>query len=234
MDKNHKKLLQYLKMWVMLILTGGLLHSSVYWGCKREHWKEPGRPNFQKENGRVSAFQQKQSTALIVWGGLEMFCFVLTLRKKMGTIRISPKKGGIWALPTGSISSVGFALAGQGWVGPCSPPSAPRAPLLSPLLSPAPPRCWDAFLLLWRSGDRAAMPALLPARSPLSPLIPPQIKWQPCRCGRRGECCCLHNGHHRLHPVTLLQVINCPVKCCEIHCVKMLYKGDWYNRAVGT
>lgn len=137
MDKNHKKLLQCLKMWVMLILTGGLLHSSVYWGCKREHWKELGRPNFQKENGRVSAFQQKQSTALVVWGGLEMFCFVLTLRKKWEPSEFPPKRRNLSPADRQHLFS-GPCPDWSGMGGALQPPFCSQGPTVEPPPLPGP------------------------------------------------------------------------------------------------
>lgn len=110
------------------------------------------------------------------------------------------------------------------WAGgvpvPCGAPhhgQPPAIPSLSPPPCPAPTAPWGAA-----PPGEPQRPACCPPPSRSPPLIAPQIKWQRCKCrARRGERCCLHNGRHRcLHPVTLLQVINCPVKCFEIHCMK--------------
>lgn len=158
-------------------------------------------------------------------GRFQNVLFCSDFEKKMWTIRISFNNGGTWVLPTGILLSVGFAPQSSRGGDP-QPPRGRRywAPSSAP--SPHAGRSLLGCSPARRSGARRAAggrAGTSPPRSPsLFPLIPPQIKWQRCKCGARcGERGWLHNGRHRcLHPVTLLQVINCPVKCFEIHCMK--------------
>lgn len=71
----------------------------------------------------------------MVWGGLEMSCFVLILRKTVETIRICPQKEHSEPANRQHLLS-GLCPGGQG--GPCSPPASGLSPLLSagtPLLA---------------------------------------------------------------------------------------------------